>query len=804
MRPLFLFLLFSGGLFAQEEISGIVFDLKTGEPLPFVNVQIVGTTNGVPTDSAGFFLMHYQGGEYIRFSRVGYNTRVYSLSSFQNGTTIYLAESINALEELVISPGENPAWRIIRGMIRNKSFNDPMLFDRFSADLYNKVCLVNERIRNDSIATKGEDGNPAIILENKGKVYFKNGQRKEVIENTLSNVPKMFPINILFPNTMLPWGFYMPYYRFNPLNNLLGGTSVNSLNNERNYLGVVRENALNLYDFELVDTLITATDSLFHITFLPKIKSTFDALKGEMWVSSDGFALKEIQVENADENLESHFRISQEFTKTMEGWVPKSTSMQVTYLLKTKKLAEKISISNLQYYTNPSKGKIPKNVLFDGATKEVAIRADTITADQFEKIRPVPLSLKEQDLYIPEKSVLASLPGLQKTLQKAEWPSKIIAQKGLAAGPIILGLDQSYMNEHEFLRLGLTAQNNLNLQPWYDLRGYVAYGLKDAAFKYGAEANVLLSKNRFNKLGVYVQQDLLQPGTTAFLRPNYVKQNYPILPFSGEGYRADAFTKRGVQMYVRPFPFLWTRFFVEQEERSPITYLNPINESILSESFRSVGVQMRYAHKENLTRVGLIEYVSQNYFPIVRLNAQRSRNIGSNTDFWLAEVELTQQFRWKRLGFDLITVNAGMVQGEVPYTYLLNIFNTNRSVFFNQFNGFQAGDFSEIGLNDYLSVYYVHNFGRNLFKFSQSWFTPEPYVGHRWAVGRLRQDVGAANIRDFGMAQREVGLGFNNLLVVKILRLPLALHTHLTYNYTPEFFGQNRFRIRPALGLRLN
>ena len=58
------------------KISGRVVDANSGQPLPGVNVQIVGTSRGASTDMNGeFYILNLQPGAYVlEFSMVGYQT----------------------------------------------------------------------------------------------------------------------------------------------------------------------------------------------------------------------------------------------------------------------------------------------------------------------------------------------------------------------------------------------------------------------------------------------------------------------------------------------------------------------------------------------------------------------------------------------------------------------------------------------------------------------------------------------------------------------------------------------------------
>ena len=80
MRKIYVLLLLfiAAPLFAQYDahLTGHVLDEKTGEHLPFVNVQLKGTTIGTVTDESGHYLLKDLpiGHQTVIFSYLGYET----------------------------------------------------------------------------------------------------------------------------------------------------------------------------------------------------------------------------------------------------------------------------------------------------------------------------------------------------------------------------------------------------------------------------------------------------------------------------------------------------------------------------------------------------------------------------------------------------------------------------------------------------------------------------------------------------------------------------------------------------------
>ncbi len=102
--------LYVNGLHAQEDpnckkkIEGRVYDLKTEEPLAFVNVQIEGESNGTVTDEEGHFLFEELcKNEYdLLFSFVGYKLTRHHHDFHHPFVEIYLAPEGITLESVVV------------------------------------------------------------------------------------------------------------------------------------------------------------------------------------------------------------------------------------------------------------------------------------------------------------------------------------------------------------------------------------------------------------------------------------------------------------------------------------------------------------------------------------------------------------------------------------------------------------------------------------------------------------------------------------------------------------------------------
>ncbi len=104
-KLLFLLLLLPFSILAQNTLSGTVLDKVSGQPIPGVNVNVQGTTNGVSADFDGKFqLSNVKKGDKVVFSFIGYKNSIVTYNA-QKAVTVTLEEDANLLQEVIVQVG---------------------------------------------------------------------------------------------------------------------------------------------------------------------------------------------------------------------------------------------------------------------------------------------------------------------------------------------------------------------------------------------------------------------------------------------------------------------------------------------------------------------------------------------------------------------------------------------------------------------------------------------------------------------------------------------------------------------------
>ncbi|MGI9531236.1 TonB-dependent receptor [Lutimonas sp.] len=103
--------LFCGSImFGQTSISGSVTDSNNQEPIPGVNVKVVGKSLGASTDFDGNFSLTVSDEVpfSIEFTFVGYQSQIVEVTSTDTELQIVLVENATSLDEVVVSASRTP------------------------------------------------------------------------------------------------------------------------------------------------------------------------------------------------------------------------------------------------------------------------------------------------------------------------------------------------------------------------------------------------------------------------------------------------------------------------------------------------------------------------------------------------------------------------------------------------------------------------------------------------------------------------------------------------------------------------
>jgi hypothetical protein len=759
-----LFVLFAGRATSQMLLRGRVINEKTREPLAFVNIIIKNSFVGTTTDIDGNFqLKIFEKPATLVFSYVGFESRTIAVNDPQKNILVKLSEKSTELREVVVTPGDNPAFRIIRQVIKNKPLNDPENLSSFSYNSYNK--LYSTLLNADSVMQNAPvdtvkfrqylKDNHLFVHESYTERKFAkpNFSKETVLGNHLSGIKD--PFFAFVATDLQPFSFYHDFI------SLFG----------KDFISPISKGSIERYDFMLNDTIIHEHDSIYVIAFEPLPGKTFDALKGQLYISTDGYAVEHVIAEPSDSKSLIETLIQQKYEKINDHWFPVQLNSEFRFR-QFEIQGFKLKYVSRSYLTNIKINEPISTDEFGLVNVEFAPQANHRDSTFWKSMRIGSFSKKDENTFHNLDSVGEKL----KTVQTAFKIFEGLFVGRFRARSFYIPLEYILQfNQYESVRPGFGFQTGEKISRRFMLEGYGGYGVSDKAFKYGGglQLNLLEKKEFYFK--VSWKQDLLEPG-----RPNYIKS--PVATRTQESIRnwmtsrMDSVQQLKAEFYLRPFRFSEVSIFFQQQKRNPIYNYQfvPSGDLALTKfTVAEAGMQWRFAFHEKYMKIGETKIVTGVSHP--QLNVFLSKSFSGiaqgQFDFTKLEMKLDHQFLTRTFGKTTFQLSAGFLSGHAPYSYLFNIRGSRYSdSFLNSIialNTFQTMGLYEFFTDRYACLFLNQNIGRITGNKSK-YFRPELSIVHNMGVGNLSNK----NLHE-GVTFLTMNRGYfeSGLLIINLLRI---------------------------------
>ncbi|MBA3665486.1 MAG: carboxypeptidase-like regulatory domain-containing protein [Bacteroidetes bacterium] len=254
---------YSQNFILSGKISG------SNEALPFANIYIKGTTQGVNSNDEGKYSLKLPAGEYIIvFQYVGYSKQEIKVVLDQNKTlNVNLKGDAVSLNEVVVKAGEDPAYPIMRKAIKKRKYYSGQV-NEYSCQSYIKGLerLINipEKFKKLIKMTSGEvidstDLGVIYLSESESNYYFKKPDlHKEIMYSSrVSGQTRSFSFNQL---GQMKFNFYENFINIRGIS-------------ERPIVSPLSGNAFLFYRFVLLGTINEDGNVFNKIKVIPKRKT---------------------------------------------------------------------------------------------------------------------------------------------------------------------------------------------------------------------------------------------------------------------------------------------------------------------------------------------------------------------------------------------------------------------------------------------------------------------------------------------------------------------------------------------------
>ncbi len=323
-------------MYAQETVvKGKVTDANSGDPIPFANLIFQGTTVGATTDFDGNYqLRTMRPVDTLVISCVGYRVKKKAVSrGVVQTVNIQIEEAVANLQEVVVEAGENPAYEILRRVVRNKNHNDKRKLTAYEYDTYTKVEIdidnMSDKFRQRRIMKKvtpvldsvdriaGEDGKPILplfISESVSKFYYRNApnMRYEHIKKSKINgvgIEDGTLVTQLVGSSFQEYNFYQNWLTILT----------------KDFVSPIADGWRLYYDYDLTDSVYVGDYFCYRLDFRPRSPQDL-AFTGTVWITKADYALKQIDVtvgRQANLNFIEKIKIQQELAPVGNGaWLP--------------------------------------------------------------------------------------------------------------------------------------------------------------------------------------------------------------------------------------------------------------------------------------------------------------------------------------------------------------------------------------------------------------------------------------------------------------------------------------------------
>ena len=720
---LFLFSIIWNTAAQVTTVSGKVTEARTGAPIPFANVVFSNTTDGAITDFEGnFTATTSENVDSIEVRYIGFITQRKAIRPDRSQQiTFQLEEDVQTLGEVIVYAGENPAWPIMRNVIRAKSENDKRSLEAYDYEAYTKIEVdvdnISGLLRKSFLMKKvsgvldsvdqitGEDGLPVypiFISEAISRIYYRKDPflRHEHIEKT-----KLSGIGITDGTTT----------------SQVIGSTLQEYNFYQNWLNIVSKEFVSpiadgwklYYDYDLVDSLYIGGDYCYRIDFYPKNEQDL-AFQGTMWITKEEYALRRIDAavsQTANLNFVDKLKIQQDLFKTSAGpWIPEKSRVVVDISRMVPETAGFIA----KFYSSSKDVKINDPRPTDFYLNPVSMDEEMTLSDETYWENHRHDSLTQEEIVVSKMiDTLKSIP-----IVKAATDAGRFALSGYwKAGPLDLGPYPVFYGDNsvEGVRVGFGARTNFQFSKKMTLGGYAGYGFEDKRWKGRIYMDYILSRKKWSTLTYEYQKEIDQ----IWLLTQNISQNslfYSLSrfgnltqPFLFEKHRFRFSGQIGVgwnqsvefrrQSYNPQFDF---SFNSEPGDPNSSQSAFQISEVTLSTHFARDEIFVIDDNRR--VSMGTIRWPSIDFSYTYGI----PDFLGSDIEYHKFELQIQKRQKMGFLGVGYFDLDAGWILGDVPYPVLFNTIGNETIVYANF--AYNLMNFFEFSSDKYASLRYRHSF----------------------------------------------------------------------------------------------
>lgn len=725
MKKTFLFFLFFSLSFlvvAQStKVRGKITDAKTGEVLPLANVFFKGTTIGVTSDFDGLYTLETREKvTELQVSLLGYATQIVPVKEGIFNTLDFQLEPVTMnLDEVRVTPGENPAHALLKNVSKNKKRNNPDELALYNCATYTKMELdltnikphfKNKKLQKnfgfifnhmDTSVITGKAYLPVMISEARADYYHRKNPRfsREIVKaSRISGIEEDYSLAQFTGHLHVNVNFYDNYIDIF----------------EVKFASPLSDHGLLYYKYFLVDSTRVNGRKTYKVRFHPKGTST-PVLDGEVNIDSATYALESAHVKmikGLNVNWIRHLVMETQHVLIGDSvWFPKQDKLFADFTLimsDSSKVASFLGHREVNYSQVCLNCPIPESV--QKLDNNVIITRDVLKNDEtyWDTVRPYALSVREKEIYgmvdsIKNVPLYQNIYTIVTTILGGYYDTKYIG-----IGPYYKLFSFNKLEGARF-QVGLRTTDDFSRK--IRLSAYGAYGTKDHRFKGGGGLEYMFNELPTSKLTMSYKHDVVQlgAGVNAFTEGNFFSSlfsrgNNDRLSMVNQGDLS--FEKEWRQGITQTYAVQVRDIFSSRY----VPFVRPDGQLMNSIQSMSLRLNTRLSWDEIVVRKTFDKFSLGSDFPIVGIDLSMGIKgmFKNDYEYYRLEGSVKYDVGIPPIGTSSMVVSGGKIFGKVPYP-LLKLHEGNATYFYDPY-AFSCMNYYEFASDLWASFMYEHHF----------------------------------------------------------------------------------------------
>ena len=509
-------------------VKGQTLD-SDGNPLPFVNVYVEGTTQATASNENGDFALdiNKENNPVLVFSSIGFKKQVIAITMRTNTSDLKVnlpAENYQIKTFEVKADAKDPAYAVMKKAIDKRKFHLNQV-DAYSSDIY-----IKSAVRLDEIPEKlpffmknvdmpdSTDLGLIYLSESVAKYHNKKPDfvKEEMIASKIAGMKQGFSWNrvgdvlLNFYNNLVDLSYY----------------------SDRGFVSPVSESALFYYKFKMIGTFVENGKTINRIELTPKRKHD-PCFRGEIFIVDDTWNIHSVDfklTKDAQIQFVDTLNIRQEFVEISDSlWMPLTLQFQSRIKIFGFSAQDRSVGVFSNYKINPG---FPKG-FFGNEVFKIEEKANKVDTTYWSQIRPFTLTEEEQENYRKSDSTetvqtskpyLDSLDQLNNKLGIGEFLfsginfSNSFERKSITFNPLIAWASFNAV-EGLVLNPEVTAISFPEDGRYRKVSAGVRYGFSDLRWKADASWFKMTNPKRFNWWYVKGGREMMQVNGSQPIQP---------------------------------------------------------------------------------------------------------------------------------------------------------------------------------------------------------------------------------------------------------------------------------------------